>query len=108
MRILLDTNIILDIFLEREPFADPAARIWKAHETKRLVAHVSAITPVNVFYIARKLRDRETARLAVTRLLATLPVAPINHGSSNLPWRSGSPIMKMRSNLPAPRRLDWK
>lgn len=32
MRILIDTNVILDVFLDREPFVDNAALIWKAHE----------------------------------------------------------------------------
>lgn len=54
MRILTDTNVILDIFLDREPFVDDARLIWKAHEEERLTAYVSAITPVNLFYIARK------------------------------------------------------
>ena len=79
MRILLDTNVILDIFLDREPFVDDAGLIWKAHEAERLTAYVSAITPVNLFYIARKLQGREIAARAVHRLLATLPVTTVNH-----------------------------
>ncbi len=32
MRVLLDTNVILDLFLDRAPFADAAATLWLAHE----------------------------------------------------------------------------
>lgn len=78
MRILIDTNVILDIFLDREPFVNDAGLIWKAHEEERLTAYVSAITPVNLFYIARKLQGREIATRAVHRLLATLPVTTVN------------------------------
>lgn len=78
MRILLDTNIILDLFLEREPFVQDAALIWKAHEGGHLTAFVSAITPVNVFYIGRKLRGEKVALNAVQALLSTLPVAAVN------------------------------
>ena len=78
MRILLDTNIILDLFLEREPFVEDAALIWKAHEGSHLTAFVSALTPVNVFYIGRKLKGVKLDLSAVQALLATLPVAAVN------------------------------
>lgn len=78
MRILIDTNVILDIFLDREPFVNDAGLIWKAHEEERLTAYISAITPVNLFYIARKLQGREIATRAVHRLVATLPVTTVN------------------------------
>ncbi len=78
MRILIDTNVILDIFLDREPFVNDAGLIWKAHEEERLTAYVSAITPVNLFYIARKLQGREIAAQAVHKLIGTLPVTMVN------------------------------
>jgi predicted nucleic acid-binding protein len=31
MRVLFDTNIILDLFLDRTPFADDAAELWQAN-----------------------------------------------------------------------------
>ena len=78
MRVLLDTNVVLDLFLEREPFVDHAALIWKANEKGRLTAYVSAITPVNLFYIGRKLKGREVALKAVQELLTALLIAPVN------------------------------
>lgn len=91
MRVLLDTNVILDLFLDRAPFADVAATLWLAHEREQLTAYVAAITPINLFYIARKLRDEETARKAVIELLAALYVCAINQGmlsaALKLPFR---------------------
>ena len=55
-RILLDTNVVLDFLLDRVPFADAAATLWQANDAGKITAYVSAITPVNVFYIARKLK----------------------------------------------------
>jgi predicted nucleic acid-binding protein len=77
-QILLDTDVILDLFLDREPFAENAAVLWKAHETGHLTAYISAITPVNLFYVARKLKGYELARQAVTELLNSLPVCLVN------------------------------
>ena len=78
MRVLLDTNIILDLLLAREPFVENAALIWQAHEKGLLIGYVSAITPINVFYIGRKLKGREAALAAVRELVGALPVAPVN------------------------------
>ena len=41
--ILLDTDVILDLYLDREPFAEAAATLWGAHEAGHLIAYVSAI-----------------------------------------------------------------
>lgn len=30
MRVLLNTNVILDFLLDREPFSEPAAEVWQA------------------------------------------------------------------------------
>ncbi|MEZ4517224.1 MAG: PIN domain-containing protein [Chloroflexota bacterium] len=76
MRVLLDTNVVLDLYLDRIPFADAAAALWQAHEQGDLVGYVSSITPVNIYYIAQKLKDERTARQAVIELLSTLRVCP--------------------------------
>jgi predicted nucleic acid-binding protein len=68
MRVLLDTNVVLDYLLDREPFAEAAAGVWEAHRQRRIEAFISAITPINIFYIARKLKGVDSA-LAITRAL---------------------------------------
>jgi len=73
-RVLLDTNVVLDFLLDRAPFADAAAALWQANEDGRIEAYVSVITPVNVFYIARKLKGAATARQLVESLLAVCRV----------------------------------
>lgn len=78
MRVLLDTNVVLDFLLDREPFADAAAQVWEAHRHGKIVAYVSAITPVNIFYIARKLKGVDMARQAVAGLLHECQVASVD------------------------------
>lgn len=77
-RILLDADVILDVLLDRPQFVDQAAALWEAHEQGMIEGHISAITPVNVFYIARKLKNAETAKLAVERLIGTFRVCGVN------------------------------
>jgi len=81
MRVLLDTDVILDLMLDRPGFADAAAILWQAHEQERLEAYVSAITPVNVYYIARKLKGAEIARQAARDIVTTLRVCPLDHAA---------------------------
>jgi predicted nucleic acid-binding protein len=78
MRVLLDTDVILDLLLDREPFAEAAAALWESNRQGRIEAYIAAITPVNVFYIARKLKGAETARQAVEELLAGVRVCALD------------------------------
>lgn len=76
MRVLLDTNVVLDLILEREPFVNQAVTLWELHQQNKLDAYISPITLVNVFYITRKIKDRETARQAVAKLTQGLLICP--------------------------------
>jgi len=79
MRILLDTDVVLDVVLAREPFAQKSAQLFKLHEQGKIDAYIAAITPINVFYITRKLKGADAARLAVELLLMSLAVCPLSH-----------------------------
>jgi len=78
MRVLIDTNVVLDLLLDRPEFVDDAAGVWEANEQGRLDAYISAITPVNVFYIARKLKGAEKARQAVVELMTAIRICPVD------------------------------
>jgi predicted nucleic acid-binding protein len=78
IRVLLDTNVVLDFLLDRAPFAEAAAALWQANEDGKLEAYVSVITPINVFYIARKLKGAPAARQLVESLLAACRVCELD------------------------------
>lgn len=78
IRALLDTNIILDALFAREPFGEQAAVIWQAHEDERFTGYLCAITPVNVFYIARKEIQRKPALRMMHKLMDTFEISPVN------------------------------
>lgn len=54
MEVLVDTNIILDWMLEREPFMQNAKRIIELCILGKIKGHLTSHTLLNVFYIARK------------------------------------------------------
>jgi predicted nucleic acid-binding protein len=78
MRVLFDTDVVLDLVLDREPFIEAAAALFKLHEQGRIDGYISSITPVNVFYLTRKNKGSEGARQAVKELLATLSVCALD------------------------------
>lgn len=79
MRVLLDTDVVLDVITERAPFAVAAAELLDLNEQGAFEAYISAITPINIFYIARKARSSPALRQAIKQLLQTVRVCPIDH-----------------------------
>ena len=63
MRVLVDTNIVLDYLLEREPYAESAKKIVVACKQKKVIGCIAAHTVSNMFFILRKtysVEDRRT------------------------------------------------
>lgn len=78
MRVCVDTDVILDYLLERSDFIVDAAIIWEANSTGRIDGYIAAITPVNVYYIARRLRGEIVAREVVTLLMNEWQVCTVS------------------------------
>ncbi len=72
MKILIDTNIVLDLLLEREPFVENAILLFEQIEQGKLEGYIAATTITNIFYIIRKTEGREVAIAAINRLLIGL------------------------------------
>lgn len=79
MRVLLDTDVVLDVIMARAPFAEAAAELLDLSEQGVFEAYISGITPLNVFYIARKAKSSTDLRQAIGRLLLTVSVCPLDH-----------------------------
>lgn len=77
-RIFLDTNVILDFFLEREPFYYDALKLWAACEEGAVDGYVSALTITNVHYIAQRIKSPTTAMIAVRGILDVFNVVPLD------------------------------
>jgi len=77
MRLLLDINILLDVLLQREPWADSAARLLSKIERGKANGFVAGHTLTTIHYVVSRARDRQSAAEAVTDLLRFLDVVPI-------------------------------
>lgn len=79
MRILLDTNVLLDYLMAREPFKLSAERILKSCAVGEVQAYVAAHSISNLFYILRKLYTIEERRDILSTLCEIIPVAGISN-----------------------------
>ena len=74
MRVLIDTNVILDYVLERQPFHADAENIILRVAKREFTGYVSSITPINVYYTGRKLKGKDLTIKAVRRLVRLFEV----------------------------------
>ncbi len=70
MKVLIDTNVIVDVALEREPFYAESDRILTFVEEGEIQGYVSASTFSDLYYIIRRDKGRDWT-LEFLRQLAT-------------------------------------
>jgi predicted nucleic acid-binding protein len=78
LRVLLDTNVVLDWLLDRKPWSDQAQPLWDARDADRVTGYMPASTLTDVFYIARRQIDIPGAEGAVDRCLAAFEILPVD------------------------------
>ena len=78
MRVLLDTNVVLDVLLERGEWLTEASVIWQASAEGRLEGCVTASSLTDIYYISRRLKGKETARQAIQKCLQILIILPVD------------------------------
>ncbi|MEZ2227234.1 type II toxin-antitoxin system VapC family toxin [Microcoleus sp.] len=70
MKVLIDTNIIVDVALDREPFFAESDRILTFVEEAQIQGYISASTFSDLYYIIRRDKGRDWS-LDFLRQLAT-------------------------------------
>lgn len=76
--VLLDTNIFIDVFLQRQPFAQDADSLILPIEDGKLQASLCANTLTTVDYLLSGALGKQVARGHIKRLLKTFDIAPVN------------------------------
>lgn len=78
MRVLLDTNVVLDFILKRKPFDIEAKEIFACAARNQITIFVSPITPINAFYTTQKEKGKAVAFQAVEGVLKLVEIAETN------------------------------
>lgn len=77
MKILIDTNVILDVLCDRREFVEASSMVWKCCETGQLEGYISALTVPNIVYILRKELDRQKTRQLISQITMIFKVADL-------------------------------
>ena len=77
MKVLIDTNIILDVLCKRLAFYEDSAKIFKLCEVKKISGVISALSIPNIMYILRKELDADKTREILDSLMLIFSVADL-------------------------------
>lgn len=90
MRVLVDTNIVLDFLLQREPFFQDAELLFQAIDIGEIASYITATTLTDIFYISRRYtRSVEQARQAVSEILTAMMICPVDRVVLESAFNSG-------------------
>ena len=78
MKILLDTNIVLDVLMDRLPYSDTATVLFSKVEDGTIIGYLCCTTITTVFYLASKTVGTARAQEEIKKLLSLFEVAPVN------------------------------
>ena len=78
MKVLFDTNVVLDVLLARAPHAEPAARLMALVDRGKIEGLLCATTVTTIHYLATKVIGRRKAVKHLRELLAMFDVARVD------------------------------
>lgn len=80
-KILIDTDVILDFFFDREPFSENAAKILSLCESKEISGFVTPVIISNVYYLLRQTAKHEKVIEKLKLLVSITEILVINKDS---------------------------
>lgn len=90
-RILLDTNVLLDVLLDRKPHAGSSALVFAAVETGRVEAFLAAHAVTTIHYLIRREMTAAQTRRVIVAILNLLKIAPVDGSVIAEALQSASP-----------------
>lgn len=78
MKVLFDTNVILDVLLDREPFAEAATYLMSKVEQSEIIGYLGATTITTIYYLLQKNLGKEIVVEKIGILLSMFEIIPVN------------------------------
>jgi predicted nucleic acid-binding protein len=78
VKVLVDTNVVLDVLLDRRPHSADSAHIFRLIEEGRLQGFLCATTVTTIDYLLLQSLSRADARKYLTQLIRLFDVAAVN------------------------------
>ena len=78
MKIVIDNNVILDVFQNREPFVQFSSKVLRLVETKQIKGYVTANSITDIHYVlTRSIKDKEKVYEAIDVLLQIIDIIDV-------------------------------
>lgn len=77
-RVLIDTNVVLDVLLERKPYLGASAAVWDAVECGAAEGYLAAHAVTTIHYLAQKQLGARRAKRVIANLLQVFGVAAVD------------------------------
>ena len=77
-RILFDTNVVLDVLLDRQPYVEASAAAWAAVETGIAEGMLAAHAVTTIHYLIQKERGNAKARRIISAILRVFELAAVD------------------------------
>ena len=91
MRLLIDTNILLDVLQGREPYLEDSLKIWGYCEDRYIEGYISAVSLTNIAYIMRKELTPDRMQEIFMLLVLAFKVADLTFSdlekAADMKWR---------------------
>ncbi|MBN1192690.1 MAG: PIN domain-containing protein [Coriobacteriia bacterium] len=78
MKVVFDTNVVLDVLLDREPYVEAASRLFALVDNGGIEGLICATTATTIYYIATKSFGRKRAHAQVHQMLTLFEIAPVD------------------------------
>lgn len=83
-KVLIDTNIILDIVLNREKFYENSVNVIKYLSSNSFEIHISSTTVTDIYYIVKKEKGHVAAIDFLQSILKFISIAGVNQETVEL------------------------
>ena len=80
MKVLVDTNVILDVLCNRKEFVEDSLRVFQRCEAQHMTGYISALSIPNIVYIVRKELDPEQIKEILHTLTMVFSVVELREG----------------------------
>ena len=78
MKVMVDTNIVIDVYQNRAGFAQTSAKILKLSERNNITGIVTASTITDIYYIlGRHIKDRPQLNTLIQKFLTTVKLVDV-------------------------------
>ena len=78
MKVLFDTNIILDVLLDRKPFSEHASYLMSQVERSEINGFLCATTVMTIHYLLSKYLYKEKSIESINSIMALFEIASVN------------------------------